>query len=424
MTACVANRSLSDKSSLRQLDIEMNEGLLRVGGRLRKVNDVDALRHPIVVPKDSSVTALLVKESHERLGHLGVGTVLADLRERFWIVNGHATVKKILRRCVICRRVRGPVVHQNMADLPIERTQHNGAPFTNTGVDCFGPFTVKLGRRTEKRYGVIFTCLAMRAVHLEVACDLSTDGMLNSIRRFVARRGTVQKFMSDNGTNFVGSLREIMQALSCRTNRQHLLHQGLEWEFNPPGASHFGGAWERLIGVVRRVLEAMLGNQSLTDDSLRTLFCEVEIAVNSRPLSVVSSDHRDLEAITPNKLLTLGECAQSWTESETAATYSRRRWRQVQHLADQFWKRWSKEYRVTLQERRKWMKRQDNLKEGDVVLLVNDLEARCHWPLGRVVTAIPSDDGLVRKVDVSSNHKIYRRPVAKLVLLLSDQDLL
>ena len=173
---------------------------------------------------------------------------------------------------------------------------------------------------------------------------------------------------------------------------------------------------------MRRVFEALLGNQSLTDDCLRTLFCEAERAVNSRPLSVVSSDIGDLSILTPHKLLTLGEGHGGWSEPSSSETYSRRRWRQIQQMADHFWRKWCKEYRVALQERNKWKGKTRNLQEGDIVLIVDEAHARCHWPLGRVRRTYPSTDGLVRSVDVLLGGKLLRRPITKLVLILEEED--
>ena len=155
-----------------------------------------------------------------------------------------------------------------MADLPSDRVQSLEPPFTRTGVDCFGPFFVKRGRGQEKRYGIIFTCLAMRAVHLEIADNLSTDSFICALKRFISRRGNVHVIRSDNGTNFVGANNELQKELrklhSSVTVYSELAKRGIEWTFNTPGASHHGGAWERLIRSTRRILDSLLSTQLLT----------------------------------------------------------------------------------------------------------------------------------------------------------------
>ena len=199
-----------------------------------------------------------------------------------------------------------------MADLPKERLQADLPPFTNVGIDYFGPFEVKRGRSLIKRYGVIFTCMASRAVHLEMAYSLDTSSCIDAIRRFISRRGQVAHIKSDNGTNFVGAERELREALSQLNQekiQKSLLHSGVKWSFNTPAASHHGGVWERLIRMVRKVLNSILHQQHLDDEGLQTLLCEVEAILNDRPITKASEDPNDLEPLTPNHILLLkGKC--------------------------------------------------------------------------------------------------------------------
>ncbi len=232
-----------------------------------------------------------------------------------------------------------------MADLPLERILPDLPPFTNVGLDYFGPIEVKRGRGYVKRYGVIFTCMSSRAVHLEVANSLETDSCIHAIRRFVCRRGQVKRIRSDNGTNLVGSQKELKKALNDLDKdriQDSLLKAGIQWSFNPPAASHHGGVWERLIRSARQVLNSILYQQSVDEEGLQTIFCEVEAILNNRPLCTVSSDPHDKEPLTPNHILLLksqpilppGVFSQS-------DSYARRRWKQIQYLADLFWHRWT-----------------------------------------------------------------------------------
>lgn len=132
-----------------------------------------------------------------------------------------------------------------MADMLKERISPDLPPFTNVGVDYYGPIEVKRGCAMAKSYGVIFTCMASRAVHLEVA--YSADSYINALRRFVCCRGQVRCLRSDNGTNFVGAERELGEALAAIDHskiQSALLHKCNDWTFNPPAASHHGDVWE------------------------------------------------------------------------------------------------------------------------------------------------------------------------------------
>ena len=417
-------KSLRSGSNLSKLGVFLKDGMLRVGGRLGRADMQFSERCPLVLPSQHEVTSLLVRHYHEELCHLGVAAVLGRSRERYWIIKGHATVRRELNRCVVCRKVKGRQLQQRMADLPYERVADGDPAFTFTGVDCFGPFyaTLGRGRRQEKRHGVIFTCMTIRAIHLEVVEDLAADSVLRAIRRFMARRGHVRLLQSDNGTNFVGARRELLRSLASEEVLTSVTGSGTTWKFNPPQASHFGGVWERMIRTVRRALEAVMGGKTYSDDALRTMFCEVEAAVNCRPLTIVGEDP-DAEPLTPQRLLSLGRSMPLENSTENARVDCVKRWRQVQGVATQFWRRWCREYRSSLQGRQKWCTERRNLEVGDIVLVVDEAEARCHWPLGRVTEVRRSADGLVRSVNLTARGRRYTRPVSKLVLLVVGEEL-
>ena len=309
-----------------------------------------------------------------------------------------------------------------MANLPQDRITPDKPPFTYVGVDCFGPFLVRRGRSKAKRYGVVFTCLTMHAIHIEVVHSLDTDAFLNSMRRFIARRGKPEQMRSDNGGNFVRGEMELRSAIDGWNQgiiSEFLLQRNIQWIFNPPAGSHHGGVWERCIRTIRKVMNALLKEQVLDDEGLATLMCEVESIVNGRPLTKVSDDPRDLEALTPNHLLLLRSGPTlSPGVFRKEDHYSRRRWRQVQYLSDVFWRRWLKEYIPSLQERQKWSRSTSNFEIGDVVLVVDENSPRNSWPLGRILEVKPNKgDGLVRRVTLRTKTAVLERPIDKIVLL-------
>lgn len=129
--------------------------------------------------------------------------MLSKVRKGYWIPCPVAAIRKIVTKCVTCRRLHELAGKQQTADLPQDRIRPDLPPFSSVGIDYFGPFQVKRGRSLVKRYGVIFTCLVIRALHIEVASFLDTDSCINAIHRFTARRGQVTEIRTDNGTHFV-----------------------------------------------------------------------------------------------------------------------------------------------------------------------------------------------------------------------------
>ena len=166
-----------------------------------------------------------------------------------------------------------------MADLPEDRVTPGESHFSYLGIDCFGPYYVKSGQAQEKRYGCIFTCLAIRAIHLEVLHSMDADSFINALMRFIARRGVPKRIRSDNGTNFVCAERQLKEAIQdwnrCRKTRELLLLNSIEWMFNSPAASHTCVSWERLIRSVRKTLNSITLDQDFADERLTTIFCEV-----------------------------------------------------------------------------------------------------------------------------------------------------
>ena len=417
-----ANKSISRSSNLLNLDPFLKEGLLCVGGRLRLSKLSPLSKHPIILPHKCTISFLIIREIHEKTGHSGRQFFLSALREKFWLINGSSVVRNVLSNCVLCKRNFGRPTNQKMADLPEDRLKPDKAPFTSVGLDYFGPFLIKHGRSSEKRYGVIFTCLTSKAVHLEVAHSLDTSSFINALRRFIARRGSVQRIRSDNGTNFQGGEKELRLSLSEWNQDQihnFLLQKNIDWEFNVPYASHHGGVWERQIRSVRKILSALCNEQRLTDESLSTLFCEVEYIINSRPLTTVSTDHRDLQPLTPNHLLQLKHASVFPPGVfEKKDLYCRKRLRQVQYLTDIFCKRWTKEYLPLLQKRQKWHHPTRNLAVDDIVL-VCDNAPRNSWLLGRIIKVFVGKNQLVRSAEIQTKHGIIKRPITKLCLLSS-----
>ena len=151
---------------------------------------------------------------------------------------------------------------------------------------------------------------------------------------------------------------------------------------------------------------------------LLTIMTEVEGLLNSRPLTHVSSDPNDLQALTPNHFL-IGHACPNLPPGifDDGDLSCRRRWRHAQRVVDHFWKRWRREYLPELTVRRKWQRETRNLEAGDLVLVVEDSEPRGHWPLARVVRPVSGSDGRVRSAEIRTAGGTYVRPVSRLCLL-------
>ncbi|KAK0154146.1 hypothetical protein N1851_003770 [Merluccius polli] len=415
-------KTISKDSPLYRLDPVMDGEILRVGGRLSKASLPVESKRPAILSKDLHVSTLILRHIHQQLGHSGRNYMLSSLMRKYWIIKANSAARKVISDCVVCRRNRGRLLEQKMADLPVERVLPDEAPFTHVGIDYFGPIEVKRGRVLLKRYRVLFTCMTSRAVHLEIAYTLDTDSCINSLRRFICRRGPISTLRSDNGTNFVGASRELKESLNALNYdkiQRAFLQDGIEWRFNIPSASHQGGVWERLIRSVRSVLNSVLKQQTLDDEGLQTIFCEVEAILNDRPITKASDDPNDLEALTPNHILLLkSKPVMPPGLFDRNDLYVRKRWKQIQYMAELFWKRWVSEYLPLMQQRQKWTALRRNLVPGDVVLVADATAPRGSWRMGKVLEVRSDVNGHVRSVRLQTKTCVLERPVTKLCLLL------
>lgn len=264
--------TLHKRNRIKQLNAFLDKAdVLRVGRRLSQSTLHHEVKHPAILPKESHVSALLIKHHHERVPHQGRGMTLNELHANgIWILGCGNVVSSHIYHCVKCRRYRRATDVQQMADLPEVRTE-TAPPFTYCSVDCFGPFIVKEGRKEVKRYGLLFTCLCSGAVHIETLDDLTTVAFINAFRTLIAIRAPVRQLRCDQGTNFVGARREFAELMKGM-DQERQRNIGCEFVMNVQAESHMGGIWERQIRTVRSILTAMLDKSSnrLDTTSLRT----------------------------------------------------------------------------------------------------------------------------------------------------------
>lgn len=416
------NSVLPKRSPLCKLNPFVDgQDLLRMRGRtgLCEYLPSDAVS-PIILPRDHHVTQLIVRYYHDKFHHRNHESVINEIRQKFCISRLRRVYAKIRADCQHCKLRDACPRPPAMADLPRCRLTAFVRPFTHTGVDYFGPMEVAIGRRVEKKWGVLFTCLSIRAVHIELASSLSTNSCVMAIRNFIARRGTPVAFYSDRGTNFIGADRELKQALRGVDHHrmaQEFTASNTSWHFNPPAAPHMGGSWERLVQSVKRTLSELKLSPRPTDEELRNALIEVEGILNARPLTHVPVEDEAAPALTPNHwLLGSSDGSKSWALLDDNSIALRRGWHLSQKFANHFWTRWLREYLPEITRRSKWYKKVPPIVEGDLVLIVDPDSPRNCWPKGRVIGTV-NRDGQVRRVTIQTAKGIYERPAVKVAVL-------
>nr|XP_033199424.1 uncharacterized protein LOC117161785 [Bombus vancouverensis nearcticus] len=226
--------------------------------------------------------AAIKEHEHKIHMHSGTQATLCAVRQRYWPVDGRSQVWRAIKGCVRCCRAQPPPVEYVMGNLPEARVTES-RPFTNVGVDYCGPFHIKekrdRNRRQIKVYVAIFVCLAIKAVHIELVDDLTSEAFIAALRRFIARRGYCSTIHSDNGTNFRGAsneLRELHDLLQSDDHKEKvtafLADKQIEWRFIPPHSPHFGGLWEVAVWDME-VLKKVVCEEVRVNGKSRVKFC-------------------------------------------------------------------------------------------------------------------------------------------------------
>ena len=389
--------------------------------------------HPVILPGKHPITSLLISSEHRRLMHAGPTLLAASLNRRYYITGCRKIVRSITRGCITCRRTTAKPKSQVLGQLPVERITPDSV-FDRVGLDYAGPFTVKYGSTRKptlvKAYVCIFVSLTIKAVHLELVSDLTTDAFIAALRRFIARCGKPSLIWSDHGTNFVGAVHELKEFIAFFQNQktQGLISefcaiQNITWKFIPERTPHFGGLWEAAVKSMKTHLKRVVGETKLTFEEFATILAQVEACLNSRPLVPLPCEGDVIEPLTPGHFL-IGRPLEALPDP--SASYQSisllRRWHLCQHITRHFWKRWSTEYINVIRRYVKWHHPSRNMQVGDLVLLHEDNLVPTKWPMGRIVDVHPGKDGFVRIVTVQTSNGTYKRPITKIALLLPKEN--
>ncbi|XP_052741090.1 uncharacterized protein LOC112045429 [Bicyclus anynana] len=425
--------SVKKRSKLLTLSPYLDEQhILRVGGRLQGAKISTEVRHPIILPKGSHLTMLIIRDAHIKLLHGGNRLVANYIQNQYWVIGLKPMIKGILRKCVICLRHKGITVQPRMGELPAIRITP-GRPFEVSGLDFAGPVQMRpykgRGYKSVKGYICLFVCMKTKAVHLEVVSDLTSQGFLACFKKFVARRGHCSQLWSDNATNFVGAARELKEMFDqAKSNlpkeiAESLANDGTTWNFIPPRAPNFGGLWESAVKSVKNHLVKVLGNSTLTFEEMSTLLAQIEACLNSRPIGELNDHPDDLMPLTPAHFL-IGESTMLIPEPsyENVKLNALDRWTLIQKMTQHFWQRWSNEYLHLLQQRQKWHKSSPYPEVGQVVLIKDDDLPPTKWSMGRVTGLHVGPDNQVRVAELKCKSTILKRPLNKLVMLPKDNN--
>ncbi|UYV76751.1 hypothetical protein LAZ67_14001947 [Cordylochernes scorpioides] len=351
-----------DDKRLNKLNAFTDEyGLYRIKSQLYFGKDDYDTR----CPGEKQVFKLLIRKEHEMISHAGIQTTQQLVRCRFWILKGKRTIRSIISACATCRRYNSKRVQTE--SIPIPATRIGSTPaFGVIGVDLAGPLTESGGK---KIWVVLYTCAVYRAVHLEFTKTVFSEGFLDTFRRFVARRGRPSIVYFENGLNFV-SCNNLFKKINWNDVLRYATVQRIKWNFNSPTAAFWGGWWKRLVGLMKQLIRKVLGDKTVSYEELQTVICEVESAMNSRPLTAISEES-GLVPIAPAKFMCDNASCSFVPEADIVdSKFLKESHGKVQMLRETIRQRFRKEYLGFLRQNTR--NKTNSIKKGDVVLMEVD----------------------------------------------------
>ena len=406
-----------------------DEGIIRSKSRLNKeeIYGFDKT-YPVILNRQSGLAKLIAEQTHFEIGHpVGHNAVKARIASKYVIFGLGTLINSIKWRCVICQIRQGKPSQQLQAALPVARLGKRMRPFADTGLDYAGPFELKMGRgkARKKVWVLVLTCLATRAVHFEPTGGMETTNVLNAISRFADIRGTPETIVSDNQTSFVKADKDLQEWLKTvdfeyiqRATLNYRGSHGIEWVFNPPRAPHFGGVFEIIVKAMKRALVSTIGYEDLDEEEFRTVVSKATWILNHRPIQKVG-DNSDFEALTPSHFLGgIPEDAVFPPDLPHTRSELQERLKIQIRVQQHLWERFQKEIIPELVSRSKWLYQKDNLKEGDIMVEIDEKTSRGHWKKVRITQIFTSSDNKVRRVEIrDGDGRTFMRPITNLIPL-------
>ena len=438
ISALQKGEDVPKSSGIRSLNPFLEKGLIKMRSRIQPSS-------PIIIPSktEDPLIIKLVMKAHRKVLHSGANSTLHHLRTNdYWVIQGYLTCRKIIKSaCYTCKRYNAKSDTPLMGSIPLERQMN--CPWSVVGVDYTGPIypicdkVYRDVRKSKERaslsklpseayiksWMIIFVCGSTRAIHIELVDNMTTETFISSLFRFINRRGRPKTFISDNAKYFrsasklIGSGHIESLGINLTEVRNKISKEGIEWNFIPAYAPHWGGVYERFNRTIKNAYRKVVGRAFLSQRETIDILHQIEGMINSRPLSTIRNTAEELIPVTPFHLISGRgyEPPPNINLSKIPESDMSRRFLYQKRLLDDFWKAWSAEYLKSQAIRTKWQdKNPISLKEGDVVLVQDSNKTRLHWNLGRIIELNYGRDNVVRSAIVKTGNVTQKRHISQL----------
>ncbi|KAL7633029.1 UNVERIFIED_CONTAM: hypothetical protein RMT77_016605 [Armadillidium vulgare] len=393
-----------------------DNNLIRSKGRLSRCNYYDFnILNPILLSKNHHLTKLIIRDAHMKCKHLGIQATLTNIRlQGFWITSARTSIKGVLQECIICKKFNNFAYRYprftNFSKAQVELFR----PYSHVGIDYTKHWWIKVkgSAPAQKMFILIYTCLNIRAIYLDLIDDMSSKSFVQSFQRFVNRFGVPDCVYSDNARSFSQGTDFIETFLVSENGSEFLRKNQIAHKRIPLYSPWVGSMWERMIRVVKDCLFKTIGRSSLNYFDFLTILSDIADAINSRPLTYTTSAN-EVVPLTPNDFLKplaktamalpgAGSENQFW-DSSSAQKELMKSLKYSSEKFEEFRTRWYSEYILSLREtsRDLYQTKWDNLiKKDDVILIKSPVKDRPYWQMGVVHELLYGDDQKVRSVYV------------------------
>lgn len=401
---------------VKNLDLFLDDvGLIRSRGRIAKSNYYDEnVVNPILLGKAHPLTKLIIWDCHLKCKHLGLQSTLNMLRTQgYWVTSPRQTVKGVISDCMICKKFN-QFAFQYPKFTQFTKAQVNlFRPYKHVGVDYTSHLFVKNEDGTSSKYYILlFTCLNIRAVHIELVPDMSAKAFLMAFQRFSNLYGVCEVIYSDNAKTFLIGGKAIEESLNSNEFEEHMRCNNIIHKTLPLYSPWMGAAWERLIRVIKSCLYKSIGRAKLSYFDLLTLLSNIQNSINSRPLTYMSAD-KDIVPLTPNTFLKIHSNSSVaikmsdddplWSQSTPAHEKLNESCRIISEKFNHFRTIWYESYLLGLREYSRDLFQSDwvnRVKIGDVVLIKSPNKIRPFWKMGKILRLYTGNDNRIRSVQI------------------------
>ncbi|XP_028415662.1 uncharacterized protein LOC114539025 [Dendronephthya gigantea] len=217
---------------------------------------------------------------------------MAKVRDEYWIPRLRRMARRVRKNCFGCKRFHATrLPNPQPGKLPKDRSSGE-LPFQVVGVDYAGPIRYRAGNKQERKaYILVYACSLTRALYLEVTKTLSTEEFLNTLKRFIARKGRPEKIYSDNAKTFVAGAKWLKRIMQDERFNDELAKMAIKWQFNLSRAPWWGGQYERLIGLIKQALYKSIGNGHLTGTELEEVILDIESKeINTSKMTICGNE--------------------------------------------------------------------------------------------------------------------------------------